>query len=160
MKAIIGTFLFLVAMFMGAGIVVSKLATEPTVELSNDLTIEETKFDFGEISMKKGIVEHDFKIVNKSGKPIIIESITTSCMCTEATLIRDSGESGPFGMPGHGQVAKANQTLEVGEEAVVRVAFDPNAHGPAGVGLMERSVSLKDGNKLLGQLFIRAMVSP
>jgi hypothetical protein len=64
-------------------------------------------------------------------------------------------------MPGHGgPVARANETIGAGETRTIRVVFDPNAHGPAGVGPIVRQIALSDatGGALL--LEIRANVRP
>ena len=81
-------------------------------------------------------------------------------MCTTAFLLKDGEEIGPFGMAGHSGVrGNANLTVNPGEEAVVRVVFDPAAHGPAGVGPIERQVMLEVGDKPLFLSF-KAVVKP
>src|SRR3989338_3004739 len=73
------------------------------------LAAEENFYDFGEILMRDGIVEHNFEIKNTSGAPVKIEKIYTSCMCTTAIIEVDGKENGPFGMPGHsGALSRAN----------------------------------------------------
>ena len=63
-------------------------------------------------------------------------------------------------MPGHGgSVPKVNDTIKAGETREIEVVFDPNAHGPAGVGLIERVVRLEYGEKTL-ELNIKAVVTP
>ena len=103
------------------------------------LTTDEPAFDFGTVSMSQGTVKHTFKIKNASAEQVKVAKIYTSCMCTTATLKRAGDELGPFGMPGHGPIPKINQIFVPGEEAEVEVEFDPAAHGPAGIGLVERS---------------------
>ncbi|TSC89190.1 MAG: hypothetical protein G01um10143_571 [Parcubacteria group bacterium Gr01-1014_3] len=124
------------------------------------LVLEEKSFDFGSISMAKGKVRHQFQLKNLSSDPVVIERITTSCMCTLATFTRNGESMGPFGMPGHGAVPKINQTLAANEEVVIDVAFDPAAHGPSGVGRIERIVFLENsvGNPL--EIKISATVEP
>mgnify|MGYP001618214936 FL=1 len=83
-------------------------------------------------------------------------------MCTTAYIIRENGsKSRPFGMPGHGgAVPRANEIIKAGESRDIEVVYDPNAHGPAGVGRIDRLVYLEDadGNKL--QFEIKANVTP
>ena len=102
------------------------------------------------------------KISTKSeNTDIFIPSIVTSCMCTKAFIIEPSGlTKGPFGMPGMGYVPPANETIKAGESLIIRVVYDPNAHGPAGVGPINRLVILTDkfGGKL--QFEIKALVTP
>jgi len=127
----------------------------------NQLVESETFYDFGIISMKNGNVTKVFKVTNKTDKDILYPSLTTSCMCTAAYFVGLDGEkSGPFGMPGMGFVPKLEKTIKAGESANIEVVYDPNAHGPAGVGKIDRFVYLEDvdGNKL--QFEIKANVTP
>jgi hypothetical protein len=127
----------------------------------NKLTAPENFYDFGTISMKNGLVTKLFKVVNSGEQDIQLPSLTTSCMCTKAYFIGlDGVKSGPFGMPGMGFVPKLDRVLKAGESADIEVVYDPNAHGPAGVGSIDRFVYLEDanGNKL--QFEIKAQVTP
>ncbi|MEK7661981.1 MAG: DUF1573 domain-containing protein [Patescibacteria group bacterium] len=120
----------------------------------------EKNYSFGSISMARGVVKRQFKIKNDSDKAVIIRKMYTSCMCTTATLMKGSEQFGPFSMPGHGFVPTINQIMGSGEEAVVEVVFDPAAHGPAGVGRIERAIILEtDSGKPLELLF-NATVTP
>jgi len=126
------------------------------------LTAEEpTSYDFGSISMAKGIVSHVFQMKNSGTEPILIKKIYTSCMCTEAVFIGADGKQfGPFGMPGHGGTAGIlAKTIRPGETFAVKALFDPAAHGPAGIGPIERIVYLETsrGTK---ELEIKALVQP
>ena len=131
------------------------------------LKTKEANFDFGQISMAAGKVKHAFKIENTGGGPVTVEKMYTSCMCTEALLVTDgpstgSGQAkqfGPYGMPGHGFAPKINATINPGEEATVEVVFDPAAHGPAGVGPIERAVYLETPTGT-EELRIKAVVKP
>ena len=123
------------------------------------LKAEETNFDFGQISMAAGKVKHVFKIENTGGGPVTVEKMYTSCMCTEALLMTNGKQFGPYGMPGHGFAPKINATINPGEEATVEVVFDPAAHGPAGVGPIERAVYLETPTGT-EELRIKAVVKP
>ena len=126
------------------------------------LEISETIYDFGTISMKNGNVSKIFKVVNPTDKDIKVPSLTTSCMCTTAYIVKEDGSrSRPFGMPGHsGAVPKANAVVKAGNALDIEVVYDPNAHGPAGVGRIERSVFLEDDNGEALELRFRATVTP
>lgn len=124
-----------------------------------DLSTPETNFDFGEISMAAGKVSHDFEITNDSSSTIAFEKLFTSCMCTNAYFTSGGEESGPFGMPGHGFVPRLGRELKAGEKAMVRVVFDPAAHGPAGVGPVDRLVWLESGSNAK-EFGIKAVVRP
>lgn len=138
-----------------------ELGNSHSAESENALKAEEKFYDFGTISMKNGLVSKKFKITNSAKEDIKLPSLTTSCMCTAAYFIRlDGGKKGPFGMPGMGFVPKLNETIKAGESANIEVVYNPNAHGPAGVGMIDRFVFLEDagGNKL--QFEIKANVTP
>lgn len=124
------------------------------------LVAQEKSFDFGEISMAKGIVTHSFTIQNEGKEPVNIGRIYTSCMCTTASLIKKEETFGPYGMLGHGYIPKINTKMEPGEVATVQVFFDPAAHGPAGIGRIQRSITIEnDGvNPLVLEIF--ALVTP
>lgn len=126
------------------------------------LVADELSYDFGKISMKDGNVSKTFKVTNTGGEDVNVPSLYTSCMCTTAYILNVNGtKKGPFGMPGHGAVvAKANEVIKAGETREIEVVYDPNAHGPAGVGLIERSVFLEDENKSVVEFKFRASVTP
>jgi hypothetical protein len=110
-----------------------------------ELVAENSAFDFGEVSMARGVVNTTFAVRNQGGKPIKITRVYTSCICTEASLVLKNKEIlGPFGMPGHGFIPRLNVVLESGESATVMVTFDPAAHGPTGIGRVSRSVYLEN----------------
>lgn len=125
------------------------------------LTVEEAnKYDFGTISMAAGNVAHQFKLKNIGSEPVTVSKIYTSCMCTTATLAIGNKKLGPFGMPGHGAVPKVNQALAPGEDAIVEVVFDPAAHGPAGVGRIERTITIENNTGRPIELRFAALVTP
>ncbi len=124
------------------------------------ITLTEKSFDFGTISMTKGTVFHDFKILNSAAEAFVVKKMYTSCMCTNASLITASEKVGPFGMMGHGFVPEIDVPITAGEEASVRVVFNPAAHGPAGVGRIERSVYLENNAGAPVEIKISATVTP
>jgi hypothetical protein len=133
------------------------------------LTAEETVYDFGKISMKDGNVTKVFKVSNTGSEDVNLTNISTSCMCTAAYLLRaDGSKIGPFGMPGHGGNTdmpghgggKAGEIITAGESREIEVVYDPNAHGPAGIGTIDRFVYLQDENGAKLELEIKAQVTP
>lgn len=124
------------------------------------LAAEESSFDFGSISMAKGNVSRNFKIKNTGAGTATINKIYTSCMCTVATLEVRREKWGPFGMPGHGLVPNLKIKLAPGEEAGVEAVFDPAAHGPAGVGQIERAVIIESDSGEPLELRFTALVTP
>ena len=129
---------------------------------ANALTASETFYDFGTISMKNGNVSKVFKVSNSTTQDIKVPSLTTSCMCTTAYIIKaDGSRSRPYGMPGHGgAVPKANAIVEAGGSLDIEVVYDPNAHGPAGVGLIERAVFLEDESNNVIEFKFKVNVTP
>ena len=139
-----------------------ELANSHTAGVGSALLAGETFYDFGTISMKNGNVSKIFKVTNPATEDIKVPSVTTSCMCTTAYIIGENGErSRPFGMPGHGgAVPKANAIVNAGGSLDIEVVYNPNAHGPAGVGLIERSVFLEDENGNVIEFKFKVNVTP
>jgi Protein of unknown function (DUF1573) len=124
------------------------------------LSAPRTFYDFGTVSMHDGKVTYRYPLRNDSGAPALVEQIFTSCMCTEASLLVGAERLGPFGMQGHGYTPRINRVIPAGQEAVVEAVFDPNAHGPAGVGRNDRAVSILMGGRQMLQLQFTAYVTP
>lgn len=85
------------------------------------LSLEATTLPLGDVPNGR-IVERDVVVTNTGGAPLVIESLTTSCGCTTATL-------DPMTIP-------PNAT------ATLHIAFDSGAHGPALRGELMRQVFL------------------
>lgn len=125
------------------------------------LTASEALYDFGTISMRDGNVAKEFTVSNPTNQDTTVSTILTSCMCTVAFIVgADGSVKGPFGMPGMGYVPPANEVIKAGESRAVRVVYDPNAHGPAGVGRIDRFVTLTDSSGGTLELEIQALVTP
>ena len=132
-----------------------------TSNTESALIASEMQYDFGTISMAKGNVEKVFTVTNPTGKDILLSRLVTSCMCTTAYIVGPTGQKGPFGMPGHGgSVPPANEIIEAGTSVGIKVVYDPNAHGPAGVGTIDRAITLTDSEGAVLELTIRATVTP
>lgn len=125
------------------------------------LTAAGTFHDFGTISMKDGNVTKEFTITNQSASPVKVSTVVTSCMCTSAFLVNARGSvKGPFGMPGMGYVPPADEVIEAGGSRTLRVVYNPNAHGPAGVGAIDRFITVTDSTGAALQFEIKANVTP
>ncbi len=124
------------------------------------LVAAETLYDFGTIRMADGIKNHIFTVANPTNADVEVKTVVTSCMCTTAYIETDAGEKGPFGMVGMGYVPPANEVIKAGESRNIKVVFDPNAHGPAGVGIIDRIVTLTDAQGAALKLEIKAVVTP
>lgn len=163
-NTIIGT--LLVIMVLAGLIVAAKpgpaAKAPPRVEVrsQSDLTAQEPSFDFGSVSMAAGSVTHQFRIQNTKAESIVIRKISTSCMCTTAQLVKGGKKLAVYGMPGHGYVPNLNEPIAPNEQAVVEVVFDPAAHGPAGIGRVERFVTVYTGAAQALELSFNALVTP
>lgn len=116
--------------------------------------------DLGTISMAAGLVPYQYLIKNTAATPLNIKRIFTSCMCTTATLVTAKERQGPFGMPGHGRAKTVNALLAPGELASVEVVFDPAAHGPSGLGRVDRFVTVESAEAAPLELHMAVMVRP
>lgn len=132
-----------------------------SIKSNGILTVEEANnYNFGAISMAAGKVKHQFKIKNIGSESVIINKIYTSCMCTTAKLIVGDKQFGPYGMPGHAAVPKINGEINPDKEAIIEVVFDPAAHGPAGVGQIQRIITLENDASQPVELRFEAIVTP
>ncbi|MBI4100725.1 DUF1573 domain-containing protein [Candidatus Microgenomates bacterium] len=99
-------------------------------------------FEFGDVSMKNGVVTKTFILKNKTDRDLKVAKVETSCMCTEASIKVGDKESPYFGMPGHTSNPSWQTDILKNGEAFVTAKFDPNAHGPSGVGFAKRVVRI------------------
>ncbi len=141
---------------------VSAYTTPPaaTEQPARMLSAREQSFDFGTISMAAGKVTHNFWIRNAGTTPIDLRTMYTSCMCTTASLVKGGKKTAPVGMAGHGYIPPLNETLGPNEAAMVEVVFDPAAHGPAGIGRIERVVTIENDRERPLELGFVANVTP
>ena len=124
------------------------------------IVLDHDNYDFGEVSMAKGNVLHSFKIKNTGEGIVTINKMYTSCMCTTAKLAIAGKVWGPYGMPGHMSIPKIGEVLGPGEAAEIETIFDPAAHGPAGVGRIERQVTVENSAGAPLELKFSAVVIP
>lgn len=135
-------------------------AMKETNDTTMTLGLDPISFDFGTISMKNGLVSKTFKVKNTQENSIDLSTVYTSCMCTQAKIVIDGQEYDPFGMQGHGAMKMLNKTLAPEAEADLIVIFDPNAHGPSGIGAIERTVTLESEKGEVVSVNIKANVTP
>jgi hypothetical protein len=137
-------------------------ATQAQSNASSTLTASTTLYDFGTISMANGKVDHLFEITNPTSKDVNINTISTSCMCTTAYFVNGTTKDGPFGMSGMGFTypSTANEVVPANSSREINVQFDPAAHGPAGIGDIDRTIYIGQTNGGTLQLEIKAVVTP
>lgn len=110
---------------------------------SAKLSIAETDYEFGDISMKNGLASHKFQIKNDGDRVLEITDISTSCACTKVVLAVDGRRSPEFSMPGHGvKPLFWSEKIAPGQSAVLEAVFDPLAHGPDAVGPITRFINI------------------
>ena len=130
---------------VGLGILfLSNQKTEvPITAQVQGLSASPEYFDLGEVGINGGLVRREYEIKNMTDKTLKLKKITTSCMCTKAKVVVGDEETKFFGMEGMGDKnAPVNLDLPAQESAKVVAEFDPAAHGPQGVGPIDRSVFL------------------
>jgi hypothetical protein len=127
-------------------------------QAESSLRSDQVSHDFGDIPIDGGVVETVFQVEN-DGEETRLVAVYTSCGCTSAVLeFGDGSTVGPFGMPGHGDPLEIGRTLAPGESFLVKLAFDPAAHGPQGLGNVMRVVSLHTRGGATAELTITANV--
>ena len=130
---------------IGLGILfLSNQKTEaPITAQVQGLSANPEYFDLGEVGINGGLVTREYEIKNTTDKILRLKKIATSCMCTKAKVVVGDKETSLFGMEGHGDKnPSVNLELPAGVAAKVTAIFDPAAHGPQGVGPIDRSVFL------------------
>lgn len=89
------------------------------------IQIETVTFDFGDV-VNGDIVTRDISVTNSGAAPLVIESVSTTCGCTTATL--------------------DPMTLEPGEHGTLHIEFDSGAHGPDLNGAVTRQIYLANND--------------
>ncbi len=83
-------------------------------------------YNFGAVSVAKGVVSAVLDITNEGKGNLVIRNMKSSCMCTTATIIKDGVESPVFGM--HSGPANWQQIIGPDETAQLKIYYDPTAH--------------------------------
>lgn len=149
-KNIIITLAGLVVLSAGIMVFSNAFGNNPIASAGDaSLAISEKSWNFGTIPMSEGIVTKEVQLSNDSGNPMAITHLETSCMCTTAQIVHEDGtKSGVKGMPGHGGTSSLSETVMPGETVTLLVSFDPNAHGPSGTGLINRTVRIETNSDI------------
>jgi len=112
--------------------------------------LDKTQYSFGNISQRGGNVETNFELTNTGNSDIYVKKLYTSCMCTKTQIISSDGSKTALnGMLGHGPDSDllVEKSIKAGETVKIRAIFDPNAHGPQGVGFIKRNITLETNLK-------------
>jgi len=145
-KFLIGASVFTLLVIVGLAIFISsKEKNISQIPTNAVLGIESTpaSYDFGDVPINGGIVTKEYEVKNTSDGDMELLKITTSCMCTTASLRVGDKETKFLGME---MVGDKNPLLDLklkkGETGKVTVKYDPAAHGPTGTGPFDRIIWL------------------
>ncbi|HUQ66989.1 MAG TPA: DUF1573 domain-containing protein [Flavitalea sp.] len=118
MKSLYLSFLlFSVAPFTGFG---QKLGKSP----SEVLDVKETSFDFGKIPQGRPVT-HNFEILNKSNKPLMIDNVEASCGCTTPEW--------------------SQEPVAPGATSLIKVGFNASSEGK-----FQKTITIYYGDKVKG----------
>lgn len=107
------------------------------------MVLEPQKVDLGDVSAEDAEVEANITIRNAGQRDLIVDSLSTSCGCTTASVVNDGLEGPVFGsgVPPDDW----STTIEPGESAELRIYYDPSVHQDArGPMMREIYVSSND----------------
>lgn len=105
------------------------------------VSLETTEFEFGDV-VNGLIVEKDLQVTNSGDADLVVETVTTTCGCTKASL--------------------DPMTIPAGGSATLHIEFDSGAHGPELTGNIMRQVILisNDPNQPEATVTFNATVLP
>ena len=156
MKKIILGFLTFATLLLFAGCSSDNVTADAEVPVNAPLAMQNPFIEYGTIAQDQGKISMDFEVKNNGDEPVIVKRMYTSCMCTTATLTSEGKTSLSVGMAGGGHGGGGSdliyKRIQPGETAIVNVIFDPNAHGPGGVGANRRSIYLETNSSMTPQL--------
>lgn len=126
---------------IGGGMLLAYQSSQPpevSAVAGANVLAEENTHDWGNIPIDGGNVTASFPVKNEGSETLKLFNVSTSCMCTTAQFKLGDQSSPEFGMH-----TKSAAVFEVppGETATLEVVFDPDFHGPNGVGEVVRQVA-------------------
>jgi hypothetical protein len=111
------------------------------------ILIDPTSHDFGDVSVRGGVVKTVMTIQNEGDSDLVINDMDTSCGCTSASVEKDGKEGPAFGMKMHGNNPVGwSERVKSGEKALLNIYYDPMVH-PDLRGPVTRSVSVYSNDK-------------
>lgn len=142
-KIVIAFIVLTVAILVGGIYILSVTSTTPQKVITSQnvkVNVDQKTYDWGNIPYSGGNVSYAFTIKNRGTGVLKLTNIKTSCDCTTAQVSIDGKVSPNFGM--HTTSSWVGE-VDPGKEAQLTVIFDPDFHGPTGVGPMERLISVQ-----------------
>lgn len=153
-KFLVGTLLVTIVIITAAVFWISKISggtsgTNPNVDRfvnnvqAQGITINRESIDIGKVAYGGGIVSNSYEIKNTTDKMVKLRKIVTSCMCTKARVKFGDKNTKFYAMEMNGDKNPIiDYDFPAGATAQVEFNFDPAAHGPAGIGLIDRVITL------------------
>ena len=144
-KFILGISLFTLLVLGGGIWFASSIPTKPTLQKTVGATLltDHTSVELKTILYEKGVLTHVFPIQNTGEKPLSITNLATSCMCTKVYFTNGKEKGPQTGMKGMSAISSWIGTLQPQEKGEIIALFDPQFHGPTGVGAISRLVSFE-----------------
>jgi hypothetical protein len=120
---------------------------DPGTNGSPRILIDPTSHDFGDVSIRGGVVKTFMTIKNEGDSDLVINDMDTSCGCTSTNVEKDGKEGPAFGMKMHGNNPVGwSETVRPGEKALLNIYYDPMVH-PDLRGPVTRSVAVYSNDK-------------
>ncbi len=101
------------------------------------INVEPIETDWGRV-VNGDILSRDVAVRNDGAAPLIVESVSTSCSCTAATL--------------------TPMTIEPGETGTLHIEFDSGLHGPDLTGKLLRQIFIASNDPDLPEVIIEFSV--
>lgn len=108
----------------GILLLVSLLLVACTTDQSS-ISLETKKFDIGDV-VNGEVVSREVAVRNNGEAPLVVETVSTSCGCTQASL--------------------EPMTIPPGEVGVLHINFDSGAHGPDLSGKVTRQIFINSND--------------
>lgn len=84
-------------MILASAVMLSCLNVAAQEKISDDITIDRTVHNFGDILLGSGPVSCTFTITNTGSKPAVIYNVTTTCGCTDVNWTKEPIRPGQTG---------------------------------------------------------------
>jgi len=102
------------------------------------ISVEETNLDFGDV-VNGEIISRDLSVHNTGTADLLVESIITSCACTQATV--------------------DPMNIGANESGTLHIEFDSGFHGPDLTGPLIRQVFINSNDPLQPELQVEFVVN-
>jgi len=142
---VIGVIVFCI-LIIGAGVyLLSKAPAKVALSQENGVRIgiDHKQYDFGRVKLTSGLVIHQYPIKNTGNTDLKIANLASSCACTKVYFKSASQESPRASMKGMTKISDWVGILKPGENGEIIIEFDPNFHGPQGIGIITRTISFE-----------------